>query len=77
MKLLITVKVQPRSSRPGVEKVGDQEYKVRVSAPPEAGRANAEVMELLSRYFSIPRSQVRIIRGETSRKKLIAVDSDR
>ena len=40
MPTIITVKVQPRSKTPGVEKLGEDVFRVRVLAAPEKGRAN-------------------------------------
>jgi len=76
MKTLLTVKVQPRSSSPGVEKTGDKDFKVRVKAAPDKGRANAEVIELLAEYFHVPRSCLTIARGHASRNKIVAVESE-
>ena len=71
---MITVKVQPRSPKPGVEKTGENEYKVRVGAAPDKGKANEELIELLAAFFDVPKSSLRVLRGTTSRVKLIAVD---
>ena len=71
---MITVKVHPRSPKPGVEKTGENEYKVRVGAAPDKGKANEELIELLAAFFDVPKSSLRVLRGTTSRVKLIAVD---
>jgi len=76
LKVQLNVKVQPRSSAPGVDKIGEIDLKVRVKAAPDKGRANAEVIELLSEYFHVPRSRITIARGQTSRNKLIIIESD-
>ena len=72
--LILTVRVHPRSRKPGVEKLGPQEYKVHVTAPPEKGEANREVAAALAAHFGIPVSGVRILRGERSRLKFIALE---
>lgn len=46
---------------------------VGVMARPEHGKANKEVIEKLAEYFSVPQSSVSILRGHTSRKKIIEV----
>ena len=76
MPVHITVKVQPRSSKPGIEKTGEREYKVRVKAAPDKGRANDEVIELLASHFEVPRTCVKIARGETSRIKMLIIDTE-
>ena len=73
MKSYLTVKVQTRAAKPGVEKTGEREYKVSVKAAPTQGKANAEVIGILAQHLGIARSQLKIVRGETSRHKLVAV----
>jgi uncharacterized protein YggU (UPF0235/DUF167 family) len=48
---------------------------VRVTAPPEDGRANEAVVALLAEALDVPKSRVRILRGHAAREKQIAVDS--
>ena len=47
---------------------------VRVTAPPEKGRANAAVIALLADALGVAKTSVRITRGHNSREKLVAVD---
>lgn len=75
-KKLLTVRVHPGSRVAKIEQLAPGEYKVHVLAPPEKGEANREVMAALAEHFEIPRSRVRIVRGEKSRRKLISLDSD-
>lgn len=72
-KVLIDVKVQPKSRKRSIEKIGLHGYKVRVLAPPAKGEANKEVIQIIASYFDIPPSQVEIIKGLTSRNKVIAL----
>ena len=74
MKSTLVVKVQTRAAKPRIEKIGEREYKVSVKAAPTKGKANAEVIQLLASYLKVPRSCLTIVRGETSRHKLIAFD---
>ncbi len=67
------MRVQPRSSRAGVEPAGEGEVRVRVHAAPEGGKANAEVIELLAEHFGVPRSRIRILRGASSRNKIVEI----
>lgn len=69
------MKVQPKAKKVGVEKIGDDTYKVRVHAAPDKGAANKEVIVSLADYFSVPPSMVKIVRGEKSRTKLIELSS--
>jgi len=73
-KRLLTVRAHPGSRKAGIEKLGEGEYKVHVLAPPEKGEANREVVAALADYFGLPASRIRIVRGEKSRIKLVALE---
>jgi uncharacterized protein (TIGR00251 family) len=68
----IEVKVKPGSKR---EEVVQEEHglTLRVKDPPVQGRANRAVIRLLARHFGVPEGQVRILKGFTSRHKLIEI----
>jgi len=76
VKSHITVRVRPRAPKPDLEQVGERDYRISVRAAPQDGRANAELLELLSKHLGVPRSRLRIVRGAKARAKLIAVDPD-
>jgi uncharacterized protein YggU (UPF0235/DUF167 family) len=60
--------------RPGiVGRFGDA-WKVRVAAPPEGGRANEAVLELLSRALAVPRGRLELSSGRASRDKVVVLD---
>jgi hypothetical protein len=67
------VLVQPRASRSEIVGVQGGALKVRVAAPPVDGAANEELARVLARRLRVPRSAVRLARGETGRRKLIEV----
>ena len=69
-----SIRVQPRSSRAGVDGVHGEALKLRVNAPPVDGAANAAVIELLADALGVPRRAVRIVAGDSSRSKLVEVD---
>lgn len=71
----IKVRVQPRSSRNEVVGYQDDVLRLRVIAPPEGGKANEAVISLLAGALGVAKSQVRIVRGHTSRDKLVSVVS--
>ncbi len=73
MAEILSVKVHPRSKAPGVEKLTDGSFRVRVQAAPEQGRANREVLERLARFLQVPPSRLTIVRGETSSAKWVKV----
>jgi hypothetical protein len=67
------VYVIPRSSRPGPDGRHGGLARLRVSAPPEGGRANAEAVRVLSKAL---RSPVRIVAGAASRRKVVETRLD-
>jgi uncharacterized protein len=67
----IWVAVKPQAKTAEVKKISDGEYSVSVRAPAREGKANEAVIELLAEYFSVPKSSIRIVRGQTSRRKLV------
>ena len=52
----------------------DGVLQVRVSAPPIKGKANKELIAVLSRLLGVGKSQIDIIRGHTTRNKVIAIN---
>jgi len=75
MASIIMATVKPRAKTEEVSKTDEGQYLASVHAPPQEGKANKALIELLADYFSVPKSSVRIIRGQTGRKKLIEIDS--
>ena len=69
----IKVRVYPSASRNGVVGFVDGVLGVKVSAPPVKGKANKELIVLLSQVLGVDKSQVSIIAGQASRNKVIAV----
>ncbi|MFO7866447.1 MAG: DUF167 domain-containing protein [Candidatus Aminicenantes bacterium] len=69
----IQVKVQTRARKPGIEKTGPGAYKVKVSSPPEKGKANQDVINAMADYFQCPSSWIRIVRGHKSNQKQIEI----
>ncbi|HKW74433.1 MAG TPA: DUF167 domain-containing protein [Terriglobales bacterium] len=67
------VKVQPRARKNAITGMVGNALKLAVTAPPVNGKANQAVIEFFADWFEIPRSQVTITSGETSRNKLIRV----
>jgi uncharacterized protein len=73
MSFRISVQVKTQARKENIVKISQQEYQLSVHAAPVAGKANQEVVELLARYFSVPKSSVKLLRGQWSRKKLFEI----
>lgn len=68
----IAVRVTPRGGRDGIEP-GDP-LRVRVTAPPEDGKANDAVRRLLARAMGVAPTRLTLIRGATARDKVFRLD---
>lgn len=68
---IIEVRVRPRSGKREVSVAESGVLSVSVLSPPEKGKANREVVELLAAHFGLPASGIRIVRGGQSRLKLV------
>jgi len=71
----IKVRVQPKSSRNQVGGFQDGTLRVRVTAAPTEGQANAAVIALLAKTLGVSKSRLEIIRGYSSRDKVVSVDT--
>ena len=71
----IKVRVQPKSSRNQVGGFQDGTLRVRVTAAPTEGQANAAVIALLAKTLGVSKSRLGIIRGYSSRDKVVSVDT--
>lgn len=72
-KLSFAVVIVPRASRSEVVGEHAGSLRIRIAAPPVDGAANAELIRLLAKLFSVPRGKVSIISGERGKSKLISI----
>lgn len=71
--MILNIKVIPKAKINCVQKLNANYLKVRLAAPPVNGRANKELMEILSEYYKVKRNRISIIRGGNSRNKIIEI----
>ena len=69
----VQVRVKPNSRQARIERSPDGTLTVWLHSPPAEGRANRELIERLAEYFQVPRTQVRIVSGASSRIKLVEI----
>ncbi|KAI0404108.1 DUF167-domain-containing protein [Xylaria palmicola] len=69
--------VRPGASktREGVVAITDDAIELCVSAPPQDGKANKAVLELLSKTLGLPKSDLKITTGLKSRDKVVSVEN--
>ncbi len=73
--VVIVVHVQPGASRDEVVGPHGGACKVRVVAPPRAGKANTAVEDLLAAAFELPRASVEVVAGASGRRKRVRLGS--
>ena len=71
--MFISVSVVPRSSKNEIRQLVDGSLKIKLTVAPVEGKANEALIELLSEYFGVAKSRVRIVKGEKGRKKIIEI----
>jgi uncharacterized protein len=70
----LTLTVSPGARQSTIVGRHGDGWKVRVSAPPERGRANGTLLTLLAEALGVPRGDVRLAHGESSRHKTVDVE---
>lgn len=73
--LLLTLQVQPRASDDAWVGPLEDAYKVRISAPPVEGKANAYLTRFLAKGFGVARSRVTLVKGDHARRKLFRIQA--
>ncbi len=76
MPILITITVVPSSGKQGFVRDAAHSIKCFLKSAPEKGKANVELIKLLSKQLKLSQGLITIIRGQTSRKKTIRIDVD-
>jgi len=71
--ITLKVRVEPKSSKRGISGLLGDSIKVKVHAPPVGGAANEELIEILSKELGIRKSDIQIVRGSSSRDKIVEI----
>ncbi len=77
----MTLRVQPGAGRDGIDGIalgaeGSPVLKLRVTAPPEGGKANAAVIKVLAKAWKVPKGSIEIAAGASGRNKAVFVAGD-
>jgi uncharacterized protein len=70
----VLLRVSPRARRSELVGRHGDGWKVRVTAPPEDGRANDAVLDLLAERLELPRRALSIVSGHTTREKVVRME---
>ena len=73
--LILSVKVYPRSGKFSLGRVVGNALRVKVAAPPEAGRATEELLVGLAKAFGVRPTGVTLIHGAFTPQKVIRITS--
>ena len=72
--LITHIKISPNSKKNEI--VREEEYtKIKITAQPIDGKANKALIEFLSKNFKIPKTSIKILKGETSKEKTILFET--
>lgn len=74
-QITLTLHVQPGAKKTEVVGLHGDALKIRLAAPPVEGKANAALIGFIAERLDVPRSAVRLQRGQTSRHKVLEVIS--
>lgn len=73
--VILKVHVVPNSRNNSISEVmEDGTLKIHIKAPPVEGKANKAILDFLSKFFDWPKTKIKIIQGEKSRRKLIVIE---
>ncbi|MDH5231370.1 MAG: DUF167 family protein [Gammaproteobacteria bacterium] len=74
-RLLINLHIQPRAKNDSWQGLHGDAFKLRIKAAPIDGKANTYLLGFLAQCFSVPKSQVQLISGSSSRHKRFVIES--
>lgn len=73
--LTLHIYIQPNAAKDAFTGFHDGYLKISVKAPPVEGKANAQLLQFLSKLFSVSKKDVRLEQGSRSRYKKVVIDS--
>ena len=76
--LILSVRVQPKASSdeivgPCADALGGESLKIRITAPPVDGKANAHLVKFLAKTFGVAKSRVSVVAGDSGRQKRVHI----
>lgn len=70
----LSIKVTPNAGRNEITGFKQGVWQIKIGAPPDKGKANKELIDFLSELTGIKKSAILIIKGQTSRNKVIIIE---
>ena len=68
--MLIKVKIFVNAGKREIVQKSENAFEIKVKAKPEMGKANAEALKILSKFFKISESNIKLIKGRKTRNKI-------
>jgi uncharacterized protein (TIGR00251 family) len=72
--LFLDCYLQPKASKNEIVGLHGEAIKIRLTAPPVDGKANAALLRFLASYFAVPLSSLTLLSGQTGRHKRVRLD---
>ena len=72
--MLIKVKIFVNTGKREIARKSEDVFEIKVKAKPEMGKANRETIEILSKFFKIPESNIKLIKGRKTRNKIFKIN---
>ena len=69
----VTIRAIPGAKKAEIRKEAGI-LKVKIDMPPTEGKANKRLVKILAGYFSVPKSKIKIIKGQHSKNKIVQID---
>jgi uncharacterized protein (TIGR00251 family) len=71
--IVLAIHATPRASKNKIQGLHGEALKIRLQAPPVDGKANDALQEFLAEVLNIPRQQITLLSGQTSRQKRVLI----
>ncbi len=72
--MILHVKISPNAKKNSIEGFLDNILKIKIHAEPDKGKANSELIQFLAKKLSIPKKNISIISGHTTRIKKLSIE---
>jgi|WetSurMetagenome_2_1015567.scaffolds.fasta_scaffold91049_2 uncharacterized protein len=69
----IAIKVTPNAGRSQVVDFSNGEWRIKIGAPPDKGKANKELIIFLSKFLGLRKDNIEILTGDKSHHKIVAI----
>ena len=72
--MILKVFISTNSKKVQINKISDNEFEIKLKSQPIKGKANKELIEILSEYFNKKKTEITILKGHKSHEKLILIE---